>query len=150
VPDHSIIPGIVNDEQKGCDSNAKESKDPKKQFFFPNSGINDDRTQAVKSMKDNRDDEECINQGIRMKDKSPVRLLLLGHQKERSQKLETEEDNKQKACDSMKNPDKHKIFSFSGNYNLMKLKRDCQGKRNKKMLSGYVKRIFEIRVGHGD
>jgi hypothetical protein len=93
VTDHSIIPGIVNDEQKACDSNAKESKDPEKQFFFSNSGINDDCTQAVKSVKDNRDDEQRVNQRIRVKDKSPVRLLLFGHQKERSQQFETEEDN---------------------------------------------------------
>jgi hypothetical protein len=63
-------------------------------------------------VKDNRDDEQRINQGIRVKDKSPVRLLLFGHQKERSQQFKTEEDNKQKTCDSVKDPDKHEVFSF--------------------------------------
>jgi hypothetical protein len=60
----------------------------------------------------NADYQERIGEGIRMEYKCPIRLLLLGHQKEGCHKFDAQKSNEQQTGNAMKNPDKHQSGSF--------------------------------------
>jgi hypothetical protein len=63
-------------------------------------------------MEHDTDNQERIGKGIGVKHQCPIRFLLLGHQKEGRQELDTQKSNEQKTGNAMKNPDKHQSSSF--------------------------------------
>jgi hypothetical protein len=63
-------------------------------------------------MKNDRNDQYCVRQGIRMEHQRPIRLLLLCHQEKGRQELDPQKSDEQKTRNPMKDPHKHIILSF--------------------------------------
>jgi hypothetical protein len=113
---HSVIPGEVNNEQSRTQNAPKGCKHPKEKFFLPQTEVDKDGPQPVQGMVDNQDNQQSVDKGVGMKHQSPVRLLLLGHQKKGCQKLDSQKEDKQKTRNTVEHPNKHRTTSFSGRY----------------------------------